>query len=171
VAGLINELVDVMSQENDIYKELIPIASSKTRVIIENDLNALNEITDKEQQAIEKINALERKRDEVIKNIGTVLSLDPATLNMKKLVSIMEKQPKEKEALCKIHDELDSTLKTLVTINDRNKILIQQSLEMIDFNINLIQSTRMSPGVSNYTRGACEDQATSTGTGMFDAKQ
>ncbi|MCR5829780.1 MAG: flagellar protein FlgN [Lachnospiraceae bacterium] len=171
MAGLISELVDVMSSENELYKELIPIASQKTRVIIDNDLKALQEITDKEQLAIEKINALEHKRDEVIKNIGTVLSRDPATLNMKTLVEIMKKQPVEKDALCRIHDELTATLKALVTINDRNKLLIEQSLEMIDFNINLIQSTRMSPGVSNYTRGAHEDQTSSGGTGMFDAKQ
>ena len=57
MAGLINELVNIMSSENDLYKELIPIASRKTRVIIDNDLNALQEITDKEQLAIEKINA------------------------------------------------------------------------------------------------------------------
>lgn len=171
MAGLINELVDIMSAENDIYKELIPIASQKTRAIIDNDLKALQDITDQEQRSIEKVNALEHKRDEVIKNIGTVLSRDPATLNMKTLVTIMKKQPKEQEALCRIHDELSNTLKTLVTINDRNKLLIQQSLEMIDFNINLIQSTRMSPGVNNYTRGACEDSISSNGTGMFDAKQ
>ncbi|MCR5521545.1 MAG: flagellar protein FlgN [Lachnospiraceae bacterium] len=171
MAGLISELVNVMTSENDLYKELIPIASQKTRVIIDNDLNALQEITDKEQRAIERINALERKREEVIKNIGTVLSRDPETLDMKSLIEIMKKQPAEKDALCRIHDELTRTLKTLVTINDRNKLLIEQSLEMIDFNINLIQSTRMSPGVSNYTRGAHEDQASSSGTGMFDAKQ
>ena len=41
MAGLIDELVKTMSQENDIYRELIPIAEEKTRVIIKNDLDAL----------------------------------------------------------------------------------------------------------------------------------
>ena len=171
MAGLIDELVNTMSQENDIYKELIPIAEEKTRVIIKNDLDALQKITEQEQLTIEKINALEKKREEVVINIGTVLSRDPKELNMKALIKIMGKQPKEQKELSRIHDELDGNLRRLVTINDRNKELINQSLEMIEFNMNLIQSTRMAPGVNNYTRSAGESSIRQAGTGMFDAKQ
>ena len=95
MAGLIDELVNVMSQENDIYRELIPIAEEKTRVIIKNDLDALQKITEQEQLTIEKITALEKKREEVVINIGTVLSRDPKELNMKALIKIMGKQPEE----------------------------------------------------------------------------
>ena len=171
MAGLIDELVNVMSQENDIYRELIPIAEEKTRVIIKNDLDALQKITEQEQLTIEKINALEKTREEVVINIGTVLSRDPKELNMKALIKIMGKQPKEQKELSRIHDELDVNLRRLVTINDRNKELINQSLEMIEFNMNLIQSTRMAPGVNNYTRSAGESSIRQAGTGMFDAKQ
>lgn len=171
MAGLIDELVNTMSQENDIYRELIPIAEEKTRVIIKNDLDALQKITEQEQLTIEKITALEKKREEVVINIGTVLSRDPKELNMKALIKIMGKQPEEQKALSRIHDELDGNLRRLVTINDRNKELINQSLEMIEFNMNLIQSTRMAPGVNNYTRSAGESSIRQAGTGMFDAKQ
>lgn len=171
MAGLIDELVKTMSQENDIYRELIPIAEEKTRVIIKNDLDALQKITEQEQLTIEKINALEKKREEVVINIGTVLSRDPKELNMKALIKIMGKQPAEQKELSRIHDELDGNLRRLVTINDRNKELINQSLEMIEFNMNLIQSTRMAPGVNNYTRSAGESSIRQAGTGMFDAKQ
>ena len=171
MAGLIDELVNVMSQENDIYRELIPIAEEKTRVIIKNDLDALQKITEQEQLTIEKITALEKKREEVVINIGTVLSRDPKELNMKALIKIMGKQPKEQKELSRIHDELDVNLRRLVTINDRNKELINQSLEMIEFNMNLIQITRMAPGVNNYTRSAGESSIRQAGTGMFDAKQ
>ncbi|MBP5331140.1 MAG: flagellar protein FlgN [Lachnospiraceae bacterium] len=169
--GLIDDLVDTMSKENDIYKDLIPIASEKTRVIIKNDLTALQEITDREQLVIEQINSLERKREEVIKNIGVVLGRDPKTLDMKNLIKIMGKQPKEQQRLSKIHDELKETLKTLIMLNDRNKALIEQSLEMIEFNMNLIQSSRMMPEGNNYTRNAGEMGLQGNGTRMFDAKQ
>ena len=171
MAGLIDELVSVMSQENDIYKDLIPIASEKTRVIIKNDLTALQEITDREQLTIERINSLERKREEVIKNIGTVLNRKAESLDMKELIKIMAKQPVQQEQLSKIHDELSSTLKTLVAINDRNKVLIQQSLEMIEFNMNIVQSSRMNPSGNNYTRNAGEEAMQGAGTRMFDTRQ
>lgn len=169
--GLIDDLVDIMSKENEIYKDLIPIASKKTNVIIKNDLTALQDITDQEQLVIEQINSLERKREEVIKNIGTVLGKDPRALDMKTLIKIMGKQPKEQLRLSRIHDELKGTLKSLVMINDRNKVLIEQSLEMIEFNINLLQSSRMMPEGNNYDRNAGELGLQGNGTRMFDAKQ
>ena len=161
----------VMRSEDEIYKELLPVADRKTRIIIKNDLEALQEVTAQEQIMIEKITALERKRTEVINNIGTVLNRNPNTLNMKELIKLFQKQPEEQRKLSKIHDSLKSTLARLVEINDRNKSLIQQSLEMIEFNMNLIQSTRMSPGTNNYTKSASQWDASALQTGMFDAKQ
>jgi hypothetical protein len=59
----------------------------------------------------------------------------------------------------------------LTEINARNKTLIEQSLEMIEFNMNFIQSTRMAPGNNTYTRGASQYGNDSYQAGMFDAKQ
>ena len=171
MASLIQELIQTLTAEENIYKELIPIATNKTKVIIDNDLASLQKITDQEQLMVEKINVLERKREEVIVNIGTVINRDPSTLTMKVIVSLLSKQPEEQKELSSIHDSLKSTVTTLITINDRNKSLIQQSLEMIEFNMNLIQSTRMSPGSNTYTKGASQCEMSGAQPGMFDAKQ
>lgn len=74
MASLIEELIITLNQENEIYESLIPINVKKTKVIINNDLEALQEITKTEQDMIQKINALEAKRQEVIINIGTVIN-------------------------------------------------------------------------------------------------
>lgn len=171
MASLVEELISVLKAEDEIYEVLIPIADAKTKVIIKNDLKALQETTEKEQRVIERIQALERKREEVIVNIGTVINRNPKTLTMKMIIKLLGKQPEEQAKLSELHDSLTATIKTLVAINERNKSLIQQSLEMIEFNMNLIQSTRMSPGSSNYTKGAEELTVRDAQTGMFDVRQ
>lgn len=171
MASMIEELISVMRKEEAVYRELIPVAEEKTRIIIKNDLQALQDITEKEQLVVERINSLERRREEVIVNIGTVLGRNPSTLTMKLLVKLLSKQPEEQKALSEIHDLILTTVKKLVVINERNQALIQQSLEMIEFNMNLIQSTRMSPGINNYTRGASETVILPNGTGTFDTRQ
>lgn len=171
MASLIQELIQTLQSEDDLYKELIPIATKKTEIIIENDLASLQEITKQEQLTIEKINALEHKREEVIINIGTVLNRKPEALNMQTLVSLLEKQPKEQKELALVHDSLKQTISTMMMVNNRNKSLIHQSLEMIEFNMNLIQSTRMSPGSSMYTKGAEQTDLPGGIPGIFDAKQ
>jgi len=171
VASLIDELISTIGMEYEIYQQLIPIASEKTQIVVKNDLGALSEITEKEQLAVDQINSLERKREAIMDNIKTVINRKSDTLDMKTLIQLMEKQPKEQKALSILHDNLLRTIQRLVEINNRNKSLIQQSLEMIEFNMNFIQSTRMAPGNNTYSKDASQYDAQIQRTGMFDAKQ
>ncbi len=171
MASLIEELIDILDQENQLYRQLLPIAMEKTQVIVKNDTAALQEITGREQLAVDRINSLERRRDDVMDNIRTVIGKKAGTLNLTSLIVLLGKQPKEQRILSTLHDNLKATVLNLQEINDRNKSLIQQSLEMIEFNMNFIQSTRMSPGNNTYTKGASTYDAPAFGTGMFDAKQ
>ncbi len=171
MASLIDELIDIMQEEYEMYQQLIPIAEEKTQVIVKNDLSALQKITEMEQIAVDNLTALERKRDEIMVNIKTVINRKEKDLKLKTLIVLMEKQPREQRALSILHDHLSKVIRRLVEINHRNKSLIQQSLEMIEFNMNFIQSTRMSPGNNTYTKSAASWNAQALGTGMFDAKQ
>ncbi len=171
MASLIDELISILEEECNVYQQLIPISEEKSQIIVKNDLTSLQDITSKEQTAISRINALERKRDQVMVNIRTVINRKTGEFTLKTLIELMEKQPKEQKALSLIHDNLKNTIQRLVEINNRNKSLIQQSLEMIEFNMNFIQSTWMSPGNNTYTKVASQYEAFASGTGMFDAKQ
>lgn len=171
MASLIEELIITLKNEHELYQELIPIARDKTKIIIKNDLMGLQKVTEQEQLFIEKINGLEHKREEVITNIGTVMGKDPKTIHIKDIIMMLEKQPKEQTQLSVIHDSLKREVQSLIEINNHNKSLIRQSLEMIEFNMNFIQSTRMAPGNNTYTKGASTYEAQSQGTRMFDAKQ
>lgn len=171
MASLIDELIGILEKEYEVYKQLIPISEEKTQVIVKNDLSSLQEITSKEQLAVDRISALEHKRDLVMSNIKTVINRKSGEFTLRTLIELMENQPIEKKALSIIHDNLKGTIQRLADINNRNKSLIQQSLEMIEFNMNFIQSTRMSPGNNTYTKGASKYETQSQATRMFDAKQ
>lgn len=171
MASLIEELIDVLDKELDIYQKLIPICNEKTQIIIKNDLTALQKITDKEQLAVDQISALEHKRESIMTNIKIVINQKADALNLKTLIRLLESQPKEQKTLSILHDKLNSVIQQLKEINARNQALIEQSLEMIEFNLNVIQSTKMYPGNNTYTKDAAQYNAKASGTGMFDAKQ
>jgi len=170
LASLMEEMISTLSQEKELYLALLPIAEEKTKAIVANDLEMLQEITDREQTAISKIGVLERKREEVITNMGIVLGRKPQDLTLAELIRITEKQPKDRAALAELKDALGTAVKKLADVNERNNVLIQHSLDMIQFNMNLLQSTRMVQG-NNYTKSAGESIPGAAQTGMFDAKQ
>ena len=171
MASLMEELFTALEGEKEIYEQLIPISEKKTGVLIRGELKELEEVTQEEQRLIEKASALGKKREEVIANIGVVLNKDAATLDLSTLAELMGKQPEEKERLVQLHDSLKVIMKRLVGINEKNKNLIENSLEMIEFNMNFIQSTRMSPGVNNYDKNASSSYSPGYSAGGFDAKQ
>ena len=140
-------------------------------MLIQNDLKKLKQITAQEQLLVDKVGIIGHRREEIIKNIGVVLNKKPEELNLTTLAGLLDKQPQEKEALTAIHDSLRIIMRRLVEVNERNKELIEDSLEMIEFQMNFIQSTRMSPGNNNYNRNATNSYTADYGGHGFDAKQ
>ncbi|MBR6642596.1 MAG: flagellar protein FlgN [Lachnospiraceae bacterium] len=170
MASLMEELIATLRQEQAAYQELLPVVEKKTQAIIANDLKQVQDITEIEQSAIGKISGLEQKRTEIMKNIGVVLNKKVTDLTLPNLIKLLDRQPQEQQKLGEIHKELTVLLKRLSEVNGHNKNLIEQSLEMISYNMNLLQSTRIVPG-NNYTRNAGQWDMTASQTGMFDAKQ
>lgn len=155
------------------YQRLIPISEQKTQALITEDLPRLQEITAQEQDMLDKAAAVGHRREEVLQNMGMVLNRDPRELNLTGLIALLAKQPQEQEKLAAMHDSLRMTMNRLVDVNEKNKSLIEASLEMIEFNMNFIQSTRMSPGNNNYDKNATSAGTANAGYGTvsFDAKQ
>ena len=170
MASVIQELSSILEEELEIYEKLIPIVTEKTKVIIKNNLETLQKITEQEQMVVDKVTALEKRRAEVIVNIAIVMNKKPDELTLAEIIQMLENQPEEQKHLSEVHSNLKRTVQRLMNINSQNKSLMEQSLEMIEFNMNLIQSTRITQG-NNYTRGAVTSQSAALHPGMFDAKQ
>ena len=165
------ELFTVLNGEKEIYEKLIPISEKKTEILVKGDLKELEAVTQEEQFWVDKAVALGKERESVIANISVVLNKDAGTLDLGNLAGLLGKQPEEKQRLVELHDSLKVIMKRLISINEKNKNLIENSLEMIEFNMNFIQSTRMSPGVNNYDRNASSRYQSGYSSGAFDAKQ
>lgn len=174
MASLIRDLITVLKEEGEIYEYLLPMTREKKQVIIKNDLPSLQKITVEEQKAIEILNVLERRREEVIVNIGTVLGMDPDTMKISNIIEVLEKQPQEQKELREVHTKLKETVEELKRLNDLNRALMEQSLEMIAFDLNVLQSMKSVPLSNNYNKHARQqfDQGPyDSSKGVFDAKQ
>ena len=116
-----------------------------------------------------RISKLEKKRQEVIRNIGVVMNKKESELNFLSIINLIRGQEREQHELRVIHDKLKSTISLLAMHKERNQMLIKQTLEMIDFDMNLLQSLRTSPGVGQYNTSS-EVELQGEKSGMFDAK-
>jgi flagellar biosynthesis/type III secretory pathway chaperone len=120
---------------------------------------------------MDQATALEGKRERVASDIATVLGKNPDAINLKEIISALQNQPGDQRKLQDVHDRLRRTVLRLQDINNQNKQLLKESMEMVDFNMNVIRSTRMSSGSSNYSSDASEVAGMAPPHGIFDAKQ
>lgn len=171
MASLMETLMDVLEKENTEYEKLVVLSKEKTPVIVKGDIEKLQEIIDKEQPIIDVINQLERKREEAMKDIAIVLNKDVTTLKLKNLIQMLKGQPKEQHKLALIHGKLSSTVNMMASVNENNKMLLEHSLEMMGFEINLYQSMKKAPETANYGKDAYSTGDVLINTNGFDAKQ
>lgn len=154
MASLIETLVNTLEKENDEYVKLLEIAKAKTPIIVKGDIEALRDIVAKEQFLADNIAALEHTRMEAVNDIAVVLSKDAQTLTVRDIINLLEGQDAIQHKLEEVHGKIRTTVNNMIEINNINKSLIMDSLEMAEFNINLINSLKGAPEVNNYTKSA-----------------
>ena len=171
MASLIDILIDTLEKENTEYESLLELGLEKTGIIIRNDVDELSRMVEKEQLVMERIIALEKKRTEASNDIADVLNKDVKTLTLTRLIELLSSQKKERDALVSIHDRLSLTMKRMVDVNERNKALLDESMDMLRFEMNLVQSIRRGPETNNYGRDAYTSNNYSLPDNKFDKKQ
>lgn len=169
MASLIEDLITTLEQEKDYYKDLLSISEQKTETIIKGDVTDLNELTNREQEIAAKVIKVDKKREEIISDIALVTSKNADELTISNLAELLVKQEQEHIKLINLRDEIKEIVEKLQIINDRNKILLQESLDYIDFTMNALQSNSYITNINYESQGQmCDNQE---GKSFFDAKQ
>lgn len=170
MASLMEELLDVLQEEDRQYQELIALAEQKTEALIASKIVEIQEIAEGEQAVVEVIKRCEKKCDEVIKDMGIVLGKDTESLTVSELIDLLEKQPEEQKKLREVYQSLGQTAKRMKACNDKNRMLVEQALEMVEFDLTLFRSLRTAPETANYSKDATS-ASQPKGIGGFDQKQ
>nr|WP_292205138.1 flagellar protein FlgN [Butyrivibrio sp.] len=172
VASLVETLVDVLDREGSLYEKLLGLSSRKTTIIIKGDLKALAEITDEEQCIIGDIQLAEKQRVAAMTDIANVLNMDVNSLKLTDLIQVLEKRPADQKNLAVQRDRLVAVADNVRRVNGQNQELLKSSIEMVQFEMNIIQASKRAPQTANYSRAAdTTGECLGYTSGGFDAKQ
>ena len=170
MASLVEELILVLEEENKIYSELSEYAEKKRQILIEADIEALEKLTVLEQNASDELPSKSNRHVAILKDIAVVLGKDSSDITVTKLIEYLETQPIFQQKLIVARDNLLQTATELKQKNNLNEILLNQAMEMTEFDITLFKSMRQAPQTANYNRNAYNTGTLLGGSG-FDAKQ
>ncbi len=167
MAGLIQQLLENLSEQIAFYGKLLAFSQEKKTVIIKNDVSGLQRVTSDENVIIGRLQKLDKGRESLMMDMADVLGIDKKTMTLTVLIEKLKSQ-KEAEPLSELRENLIALTAELKQINDQNKELIDSSIDYINFSMNLLQGT--IGGNSSYydSRG---QEINAGNRGFFDAKQ
>ena len=137
---MINQLVEVMKEQAERYNELLGLSLEEKDVLVQNDIDTLTKITNLKKIVITQNNRLETKRVSLAKDIAEVMGYGEGEIELSKLIELMGEQPEATE-LTEVATQLRETMDKLRVANDENKLLLENSLEFVEYSINVIRSS------------------------------
>lgn len=144
--NLVNELIHVLDQEARVYEDILRISKNKTNIIIEGKVSELESITKLEQSLVLQIGRLEDLREELVKKLSDALGLKAAEINVSGLIKRIGGDRGKKLGDCQ--GRIAGTMDELKNSNELNSKLIKNSLDYINFSINVFASA--DGGSNNY---------------------
>jgi len=145
--ALIDKLIEVLNKETSVYEGILKLSRQKTDVIIAGKVSELEGITRAEQSVIVTLGKLEDEREKLVGQIAAQLGMKASDVKMSGLI---KKVPQEQaEKLKKCYDTLPKMFSDLQDANAVNSKLIRNSLDYIDFSINVLTSTGTTGNYGN----------------------
>ncbi len=132
----VEELLLILGEQTQIYDRLLKMSKEKTAVIVRGKVSELDTIVKAEQEMIFKMGALEEKREAAVEKIAGFLNKKPADLNISEILPWLDSALAKK--LEGERDKLNTVLNEVSELNSLNLKLVKNSLDYIDFSINLM---------------------------------
>lgn len=170
MASLMQELLEVLEQEEKQYEKLIELNDIKRDSVIKANIDELGKVTTQEQEIASVLLNLSNKRGGILNDMATVLGKEPKDMTINKMIGYLESQPEEQKLLMERRDRLLEVGTQMRVLNQQNEALLNQALEMVEFDLTLLRSMRQAPETANYNRNAY-NTGDLLGSSGFDAKQ
>ena len=151
MSKLIDQLVLALNKEQEIYEEVIALSKDKQLAIVNNDLQMLQIIMKKEKTYSISLVKLEEIRSKTINQLVKDYSLVEISV-LSDLYPFMG--DREVRTIDNIRTKLVNTVKILGQKNDLNRQLLEQSIDQIEFDLNLL--TQVGDGSVNYKESASD---------------
>lgn len=135
---LVTTLIYMLEEQARFYKTLLNFAIDKQPILVKGDIEALDKITSLEEDIIIQLGQKEEQRAKVQKALALDLGVPADKITIEMLKDRVE--PELGAKLVAVAEHMTGTLKELKDKNDANNQMIKQSLDFIDYTVNVVTS-------------------------------
>lgn len=126
--SLKEDLLTILKEEKNLYQKLFEIAEEKNEALVNNDLDKLIEIVEKDRKVIADIEKKDQARNDKIQEIKNKFEIE---LEKDSYSNLIEQLPAEwGETLNPIREELIELTDDFHSLNEQNQKLLKQAMEL-----------------------------------------
>lgn len=133
--NIYNELVEVLTNEYQLYLEMMELADKKKVALIKNKIDELIDFVKREEEIVDKVKELEEKRNEIILNICEMKKEKAEDISFQELIKLISEP--EQKVLLDIREKLLDIIDRLQEQNEQNKVLITEAIKLNNVSINM----------------------------------
>lgn len=157
-------LLVILDDEYKIYEEILGVSKQKTQIIVEGKVSELDQMVKVEQALVMQISKIEKKRADLFDKLSQHTNLDKNNWNITELKKIAT--PEQQTRLQKYQEGMIGMVSELNHFNQLNSKLISNSLDFIEFSLNMISTADIAS--NNY--GNKGDTLDKEKKNLFDVK-
>lgn len=162
---LIARLITILSEEMQMYNELLLALREKQTSIIEGKVHELQEAVQKEQTILKRTKAVAASREASFQAVSAALSGEQEIRTLGQLIQMVESSYAER--LSDIHHSLQQIHQQVMLANEENRYLLNYSINFVrDAARELVRSSDQFPVYS----AAGDDQEGPIGSHLIEGK-
>jgi flagellar biosynthesis/type III secretory pathway chaperone len=158
------KLIEILKDQFNCYTDLLNISKSKTDIIVGGKVQELEGITKVEQSIIFKLGDLEDDLQKDVEVLIKDLNINEKDITITTIIN--HSSGEEKKQLEKLKDDIFKVVQELDHVNKLNSQLIKNSLEFINFSVNLYSNANSDSNGSYEQNG----EVRGTKSSFFDMK-
>ena len=144
----IEELYNILSEEYKLYQKLNNTASEKNEAIVENDVDDLAKVVEKEDELLAEIEEYEEKRTKIITKLAEKYNLKEDF----KYSNLINNFPEEwQDKFSELRSKLLEVIDEIHEKNEENTMLLDEAIKLNNFSLNML-SKAVSPENGTYDK-------------------
>ena len=132
----LKELMDILENETRVYEGILRLSKDKTKILVDGKVSELEKLVKLEQALVIQAGRLESSREDLTARLAGELGLEPQGLTVSELAKHLKNREAEKFSACR--ERLAGVIGELRNTNELNARLIKNSLDYINFSINML---------------------------------
>ena len=140
-------LIDTLDKLGEVYDNLTKLGERKRNALVGVDMSGLNNILDEEQIQTAKLQKLEQRRVELLRDLSQSNTDVTESMRAEDFYRTAP-TPDIAEKLIQLHERLSQNVTRALTLRDNNRVLAQCALDAVRNKLNKLSGAAVEPTYS-----------------------